>query len=114
MPALWNTIEGNLSAGGASFGWVTGPLKDCSFSSVTLRLTYDVVGAAAWDGLSYELRIGDDTDFTSNGLEAAKGGGVQKTTRAENADATGKTKGSACPHALDSFRPGIRWNRQPG
>jgi len=23
-------------------------------------------------------------------------------------------KGLACPHALDSFRPGIRWNRRHG
>ena len=80
----YQTTEGILSAGATSFGFLTGPLKDYTVTNVKLTLRYTVVGAAAWAGLTYELRI-RDTGFSA-GLDTANSEGSQKTTWSQNAD----------------------------
>jgi hypothetical protein len=80
----YETTEGVLEAGGKSFGFLTGPLKDKTLSSVKLTLQYTVTGASAWTGLTYELRI-KGSAFTF-GLDTANGEGTQNTTWAENTD----------------------------
>jgi len=80
----YQTTEGILSAGATSFGFLTGPLKDYTVTNVKLTLRYTVVGAAAWAGLTYELRIRDQ-EFSA-GLDMANSEGSQKTTWSQGAD----------------------------
>jgi hypothetical protein len=80
----YETTEGVLEAGGKSFGFLTGPLKDKTLSSFKLTLQYTVTGVSEWTGLTYELRIRGSA--FSVGLDTANGEGSQKTTWAENTD----------------------------
>jgi hypothetical protein len=86
----YETTEGVMEAGGTSFAWVTGFLKDKTISNVKLVLTYNVSGATDWTGLTYELRI-KDSAFAA-GLDTANGQGSQKTTWAEGTDGNNITK----------------------